>query len=139
MSAPSRNHPSPILRPKQTVRTVKQRLPPEPAQIRDDESAARPGSWTLNSLQSEFTGIHAGLGRAFRSFGRLIVDPLDNFIGRRELRRLRKQLDQLSAEEWAIFPELFHVDMCVKRMIECIRYVSESVINHDASLSPVIL
>src|ERR1700742_2663038 len=94
-------------------------VPPEPvqrAQIRDD------GSWTRNSLLSEFTGIHAGLGRALRSFGRLIDDPLDNFIGRRELRRLRSQLDQLSSEEWASFPELFDVDPCVKRVTECVRY-----------------
>src|ERR1700748_288339 len=102
--------------PQQSFRPFKQRLPPEPvrqAQIRDD------GSWTRNSLLSEFTGIHAGLGRAFRSFGRLIDDPLDNYIGRRELRRLRKQLNQLSDKEWAKFPELFHADMCVKRVIEC--------------------
>src|ERR1700742_3579546 len=102
-------------------RDVKQRLPTrlvQQAQIRDD------GSWTRNSLLSEFTGIHAGLGRAFRSLGRLIDDPLDNFIGRRELRRLRKQMDQLSDEEWAIFPKLFYADLCVKRVIECVRYVS---------------
>jgi hypothetical protein len=106
--------------------TLKQRLPPKPvrqAQIRDNASAGA-GSWTRNSLLSEFTGIHAGIGRAFRSFGRLIDDPLDNFIGRRELRRLRRQLDQLSAEEWAIFPELFHADLCVKRVVECVRYAS---------------
>ena len=63
-------------------------------------------------------------GRAFRSLGQLIDDPLDNFIGRRELRRLRKQMDQLSDEEWAIFPKLFYADLCVKRVIECVRYVS---------------
>src|ERR1700748_2430234 len=112
MSATPSSRPSRIQRPKQTVRTVKQRLPPKPvrrAQIRDDESVASPGSWTRNSLLSEFTGIHAGLGRAFRSLGRLIDDPLDNFIGRRELRRLRKQLDELSSEQWASFPELLDV------------------------------
>src|ERR1700748_1748367 len=106
--------------PQQSFRPFKQRLPPEPvrqAQIRDD------GSWTRNSLLSEFTGIHAGLGRALRSIGKLIDIPLDNFIGRRELRRLRKQLDGLSAEKWAIFPELFHDELCVKRVIECVRQV----------------
>ena len=103
--------------------TVKQRLPLEPvrqAQIRDNGSALVAGR---NSLLSEFTGIHAGLGRAFRSFGRLIDDPLDNFIGRIELRRLRRQLDRLSDEDWASFYELFDVDPCVKRVTECVRYI----------------
>src|ERR1700748_3514002 len=102
MVPPPRSRLSPMPQSKQTVRTVRQRLPPEPgrrAQVLEG------GSWTLNSILSEFTGIHAGLGRVFRSLGRLIDDPLDNFIGRRELRRLRKQLGQISPKDWAIFPE----------------------------------
>jgi hypothetical protein len=106
-------------RPPRYFRKVKQRLPAQQVrlQIPDD------GSWKRNSLLLDFTGIHSSVGRVFRRLGQFIDDPLDNFIGRIELRRLGKQLDQLSPADWAHFPELVHADMLVQKVVECIRYV----------------
>ena len=79
------------------------------------------GSWTRNSVLTEFSGVGAPVARAMRGLGRLIVDPIDNFIGRRELVRFREFLARLSCEEWVRLDEMIDVEAYGLRVVECIR------------------
>jgi len=74
-------------------------------------------------MLSEFTGMFADLGRGVRGLGRLIDDPLDNFLGRRELRQVKKYLDQLDEQEWEALPQVLDAEWYAKRIVECIRHV----------------
>ena len=70
--------------------------------------------------------MHAGLGRTFRSFGQLIVDPVDNFRGRRELRRILTCLELLSEEDWKQLPQLTLIEeWFLRRIVECVRRASK--------------
>ena len=68
--------------------------------------------------------MFADLGRGFRGLGRLIDDPLDNFLGRRELRQVQKYLSQLDEDGWEALPEVLDTEWYAKRIVECIRPVS---------------
>src|ERR1700748_2073423 len=90
--------------PRIVPRSFKQRLPSELVQqaLHDESSIRSPsiGSWTRNSVLSEFTGMFADIGRGVRSIGRLVDDPLDNVLGRLGLRRMHKYLDRVTPEHW---------------------------------------
>jgi hypothetical protein len=118
--------------PRIVPRSFKPRLPAEKirqAQIHDHDSqvsirsSSTVGSWTRNSLLSEFTGMFAELGRVIRGIGRLIDNPLDNALGRLELRRVRRYLGQLTPEQWQSLPQVLDVEWYAKRIVECVRCV----------------
>jgi hypothetical protein len=67
--------------------------------------------------------MFADIGRGVRGIGRLVDDPLDNVLGRLELRRMKKYLDRLNPEQWAVLPQILDTEWYAKRIVECVRYV----------------
>jgi hypothetical protein len=67
--------------------------------------------------------MFAELGRVIRGIGRLIDNPLDNALGRLELRRVRRYLGQLTPEQWQSLPQVLDVEWYAKRIVECVRCV----------------
>jgi len=71
---------------------------------------------------TEFSGMFADVGRAIRFIGKLIDDPIDDYLGRRELGQLKTYLSRLTGEQWEDLPRVLDVDWYAIRLVECIRY-----------------